>query len=104
MARHPRVDYHRLTAKEFLPLARGPYRLITNDMYVFPQDTAQRMVEFAGVLAADGDAIVTLKLRSGQRCRLMSHAFRILRRAYVVKRVKHLFFNQTEVTCWLRRR
>ena len=100
-----RVTYHQMSAEDFLSKENeaGKYDFITNDMYLVPQESARLMVHYASLLKEGGQAIVTLKLRCKDWRKVMSHAFRILRCAYIIPRVKHLFFNHKEVTVWLRK-
>ena len=101
-----RVQYHKLLAEEFLSQALNKgalFDFMTNDMFLVPQDSARLMVEFAPLLRDGGHAIVTLKLRCKDWRKVMSHTFRILRRAFIIPRIKHLFFNHREVTVWLKK-
>jgi 23S rRNA (cytidine2498-2'-O)-methyltransferase len=100
----PGLRYHAKAAEEYLQQELEIFDLITNDMRLDPRDTARLMVAFAPRLRPGGTAVVTLKLRQEDRLKLMDHAFRLLRRAYTIKRVRHLYFNRSEVTLWLRRR
>ncbi len=103
-----KVDYFRQMAEEFIENAlatpRAHFDFITNDMYLVPQESARLMVQAAPLLPPGGQAIVTLKLRCNDWRRIMSHALRILKTAYFIPRMKHLFFNHKEITLWLKKR
>jgi 23S rRNA (cytidine2498-2'-O)-methyltransferase len=98
------VNYQPLRAEDFLGRCQTTYDLIVNDMKLDTQDSARLMVEYARCLRSEGIAIMTLKLRAENMERRMDHAFRILRKAYKIIRVRQLVSNRKEVTLFLRRK
>lgn len=100
---HPSVTYEPVTAEEFLARKPGEFDFIANDMVMHPQDSARLMVAYAKHLKPGGTAVMTLKLGSLSRSRVMDHCFRILRKAYRIPRVRQLYYNRSEVTAWLKK-
>ncbi len=100
----PQVHFQQLRAEDYLPQIEREFALITNDMRMDARESARLMVAYASHLRPHGIAIMTLKLRLRNRQRLMDHAFRILRKAYKVIRVRQLVSNGKEVTLFLRRK
>lgn len=100
----PDVMYKVLLAEEFLTRCRTTFDLLVNDMYVYPQTSAQLMVDFAQHLRREGIAIMTLKLGEKKERSSMDHSFRILRKAYKIIQVRQLVSNRREVTLFLRRK
>ena len=98
------VNYQPLTAEDYLPLCRTTYDLIVNDMKLDARDSARLMVDYAAHLRSGGIALMTLKLHTKNKQRVMDHTFRILRKAYKIIRVRQLVNNRSEVTLFLRRR
>ena len=99
----PGVKYQPLLAEDYLDRCQTIFDLIVNDMRLDARDSARIMVEYAPHLRHEGIAIMTLKLRERGQRKLMDHAFRILRRAYKIIRVRQLVSNRKEVTLFLRR-
>jgi 23S rRNA (cytidine2498-2'-O)-methyltransferase len=104
LANDPDVRAVNLTAEEYLPQCADTFDLIVNDMKLDAQDSARLMVEYAPRLREQGIAIMTLKLRLQNPTRVMDHAFRLLRKAYKIIRVRQLVSNRKEVTLFLRRK
>ena len=98
------VAYEPLLAEDYLNRCQTTFDLIVNDMKLDAQDSARLMVNYAQHLRREGIAIMTLKLRMRNEQRVMDHAFRILRKAYKIIRVRQLVSNQQEVTLFLRRK
>ncbi|MBN1427465.1 MAG: hypothetical protein JXB07_03710 [Anaerolineae bacterium] len=96
------VSYQPMLAQEYLECCRTVFGVIVNDMRLDAQDSARLMVDYAAHLRQDGVAVMTLKLRSRNQQRVMDHAFRILRQAYRIIRVRQLISNRHEVTLFLR--
>ena len=96
------VDYHPMLAEEFLARCQTTFALVVNDMKLDAQDSARLMVAYAQHLRSEGIAIMTLKLRGRNQKRAMDHAFRILRKAFKIIRVRQLVSNRQEVTLFLR--
>ena len=101
---NPNVRAFYTTAEEYLSHCDTTYDLLLNDMILDPQDSARLMVEYAAHLRPQGIAIMTLKLRLRNPRRVMDHAFRILRKAYKIIRVRQLVSNRKEVTLFLHRK
>jgi 23S rRNA (cytidine2498-2'-O)-methyltransferase len=99
----PGVTFYPHLAEEYLNRCETIFDLIVNDMKLDARDSARLMVEYATHLRGNGIAIMTLKLRTEDQRKLMDHAFRILRRAYKIIRVRQLVSNKKEVTLFLRR-
>jgi 23S rRNA (cytidine2498-2'-O)-methyltransferase len=99
----PGVTHEMMLAEDYLPRCKRNYDLIVNDMKLDPQDSARLMVDFAAHLRSGGITIMTLKLRTHNQQRVMDHAFRILRKAYRIIRVRQLVSNRHEVTLFLQR-
>ena len=93
-----------MRAEDFLSRCSNIFDLLVNDMYLDPRDSARLMVDYSERLRAEGIAITTLKLRGQHQERLMDHAFRLLRKAYKIIRVRQLVSNRKEVTLFLRRK
>lgn len=100
----PQVRSFFLTAEEYLAQCDTTYDLLLNDMKLDAQDSARLMVDYAAHLRPQGIAIMTLKLRLRDPHRVMDHAYRLLRKAYQIVRVRHLASNRKEVTLYLRRK
>jgi 23S rRNA (cytidine2498-2'-O)-methyltransferase len=100
----PGVKYEAALAEDYLNRCQTSFDLIVNDMRLDCQDSARLMVDYAGHLRSEGIAIMTLKLRHRNEQRVMDHAFRILRKAYKIIRVRQLISNRQEVTLFLRRK
>jgi 23S rRNA (cytidine2498-2'-O)-methyltransferase len=100
----PDVSYQPLLAEDFLTRCPTTFDLLVNDMYVYPQTSAQLMSDFAQHLRRDGIAIMTLKIGEQKQRSLMDHSFRILRKAYKIIQVRQLVSNRKEVTLFLRRK
>jgi 23S rRNA (cytidine2498-2'-O)-methyltransferase len=101
---NPNVRAFYITAEEYLSHCDTTYELLLNDMILDPQDSARLMVKYASHLRPQGIALMTLKLRLRNPRRVMDHAFRILRKAYKIIRVRQLVSNRKEVTLFLRRK
>lgn len=102
---HPRLAVHCRTFEEFAPGQAG-FDLITNDMMLPPEQSAQKMVEAAAWLRPGGMGLITLKLGSlsleqESRRGHLRRSLNILRRAYRIPRLRQLFYNRFEVTAWL---
>jgi 23S rRNA (cytidine2498-2'-O)-methyltransferase len=97
------VHWERLHAEEFVTFNAGLFDVIVNDIIMDAQDSARLMVRYAPMLTPGGAVIMTLKLRSHNRRRVMDHSFRLLRKAYRVVQVRQLYYNRHEVTLYLRR-
>jgi 23S rRNA (cytidine2498-2'-O)-methyltransferase len=80
------------------------FDLITNDMILDAQDSARLMIDYAEYLRPHGIAIMTVKLRSHNKRRVMDHSYRLLRQAYKIIRVRQLVSNRREVTLFLQRK
>jgi 23S rRNA (cytidine2498-2'-O)-methyltransferase len=100
---HPSVTHVPLTAEAMLEDCPEQFDFIANDMVLAAQDSARLMVAYAKHLRPGGMAIMTLKLPLRDRCRVMDHCFRILRKAYRIPRVRQLYYNRSEVTAWLKK-
>lgn len=100
----PGVTYYPLLAEEFLTRCGDVYDLIVNDMKLDARNSAYVMVDYSSHLRSQGIAIMTLKLHDQNQRGVMDHAFRILRRAYKIIRVRQLVSNRREVTLFLRRK
>jgi len=98
------VSYQPMLAEEYLEHCRTTFDLIVNDMRLYAQESARIMVSYSQHLRQEGIAIMTLKLHLHNRRRVMDHAFRILRKAYKIVRVRQLVSNRQEVTLFLRRK
>lgn len=98
------VTYKPMLAEDYLGQCQTTFDLIVNDMKLDTQDSARLMVEYSRHLRSQGIAIMTLKLRDHNRRRIMDHAFRLLRQAYKIIRVRQLVSNRNEVTLFLRRK
>lgn len=92
-----------VTAEQYLPLAEGPYQLITNDMIMWPADSARLMLDYWDFLAPGGWAILTLKCGDKKSRTNIDHALRLLRKRYKIPRLKQLYTNGKEITALLRR-
>ncbi|MEM7348352.1 MAG: FtsJ-like methyltransferase family protein [Chloroflexota bacterium] len=98
------IRYRKMTAETYLKQVEGTFDFMTNDMGIAAQDSARLMVNYARYLRSTGLVVMTLKLRQRNRRRLMSHSFRILRKAYKIVYVRQLVSNRKEVTLLLRKR
>lgn len=100
----PDVTYYPMLAEDFLDCCPTTFDLIVNDMWLDVRDSARLMLAYSRHLHADGIAIMTLKLHGRNTQRNMDHAYRILRKAYKIIRVRQLVSNRKEVTLFLRRK
>ena len=98
------VSYQPMTAGDFLNRCDTTYDLIVNDMKLFVRESARLMIDYAAHLRTGGIGIMTLKLHTRNKRGQMDHAFRILRKAYKIIRVRQLVSNRSEVTLFLRRK
>jgi 23S rRNA (cytidine2498-2'-O)-methyltransferase len=94
----PRVGHERSRAESFLPRARGRYRVILCDIRASAHESADLMVRAARLADPSALGIVTLKLPLRDRGRVVAESLRTLRTAWVVRGVKQLFHNRSEVT------
>lgn len=92
-----------ITAEMYLTQYPDQYDLIVNDMRLDARDSARLMVAYAPYLYPHGDAIMTLKLPSTNTQATLDHACNILRDAYRIVQIRHLFHNRTEVTAHLQK-
>lgn len=106
LAADPDVCAYEMTAEEYLAQCNTTYDLLVNDMKLDARDSARLMVAYAPYLRQEGIAIMTLKLRTNDADPrpVMDHAFRVLRKAYKIIRVRQLVSNRKEVTLFLRRK
>jgi 23S rRNA (cytidine2498-2'-O)-methyltransferase len=93
-----------ITAEKYLTQYPDSYDLIVNDMRLDARDSSRLMVAYAPYLYPHGDGIMTLKLPSASPQDPLNHALNILRQAYQVVQVRHLFHNRFEVTVHLKRK
>jgi 23S rRNA (cytidine2498-2'-O)-methyltransferase len=98
-----RVQHVRTTAEEFLGGRRGPFDVILDDIRKDARESALLMQQCAALLAPDGFALLTLKLRHERRTEQLASALGVLRSSFAVCRARHLFHNRSEVTVYLRR-
>lgn len=99
VATHPAVVHVRDRAENLA--GQGIYHLIVNDMNLDPADSAAIMCTVAPLLAADGIAVLTIKLPD-HRTRGIRQATDILGPTYEVLAIRHLPHNRQEVTALLR--
>lgn len=100
----PDVSYYPMLAEDFLDCCPTTFDLIVNDMWLDVRDSARLMLAYSRHLRAEGIALMTLKLHGRNTQRSMDHAYRILRKAYKIIRVRQLVSNRKEVTLFLRRK
>lgn len=98
----PGVTHAQMRAQEYTD--DRPFDLLVDDMNIDPEDSAQLLVAMAPRLRPGAWAILTVKLVIRNPARLLAQTAAILRQAYDVVRVKHLYHNRLEVTALLRRR
>ena len=108
LANHPHMHYVCATAQRFFAEAiksknATRYDLIVNDMKMDMYESARIMVDAAFLLASDGYAIMTFKLKPGQGFAKIKKALDILVPGYRVVGVRQLFHNRDEVTVCLTR-
>lgn len=98
------VHHLRTTADRHLNTIKGDarYDVIVNDMRLDARRSAETMTHYAPTLKPNGCAIMTIKLPQDNTLRFLNQTLDILRRKYVVKRVRQLFHNRHEVTTLLR--
>ncbi|MCB9137739.1 MAG: 50S rRNA methyltransferase [Caldilineaceae bacterium] len=99
----PAVRHLRMTAEAYLAGEPERFDLIVNDMRMDARDSARLMVDYAPLLYADGQAIMTLKLPARGRRAIIERAFEILRQAYEIQGARQLFHNRSEITVYLTR-
>ncbi len=103
LAQDRMVDHVRLHADHFYNSLLGDERfvMIVNDMRLDARDSAEMMLTFSGHLAADGCALMTIKLPQYHPQQRLQTTLRILGRRYNIIGVKQLFHNRSEVTAFL---
>lgn len=101
---HPRFRHEAMLAEEYLEGQVPTFDLITNDMILWPADSARLMVSYASKLRRGCPAIMTLKVGCKKSLGNTDHALRILRKAYRIPRLKQLYHNGLELTAWLVRK
>ena len=117
LANHPRLRYVCATAQRFFAeaakatdraktpkadnMADARYDLIVNDMKMDMYESARIMCDAAFLLAPNGHAIMTLKLKPGQGPAKIKKALDILAMKYHVAGTRQLFHNRDEVTVCL---
>lgn len=104
LATDPGVRHKRMTAEAYLAEGPDPFDIIVNDMRMDARDSARLMVRYADVLYRHGWALMTLKLPSIDRHKVLDHSFAILREVYTIAGARQLFHNRSEVTVYLRRK
>jgi len=97
----PNVEHYPMKLESFKPA--GAFDLLVNDMNIDPEDSARLMVQLAPHLKPGAHAILTIKLVIRNPQKLLEQTIPILKEAYDVLRLKHLFHNRREVTALLRR-
>ncbi|MFS8775256.1 SAM-dependent methyltransferase [Synechococcus sp. R65.1] len=97
------ICYHRLSAQAYLARCRERFHLILNDMRLDGRTSAHLMTAFAPHLEPEGAALMTLKLPSRRRLRVLQQTLDILSSTFAVVRARHLFHNRSEVTLYLRK-
>ncbi|MBN9414936.1 MAG: methyltransferase domain-containing protein [Candidatus Eremiobacteraeota bacterium] len=104
----PQVVHHPTQAESYLSYhTHERFDLITNDMWLTAEESAQIMVRAAPLLKPGGHAILSLKLGNlseelESRRGPLRRALNLLRQAYRIPRLRQLFYNRNEVTAWLR--
>jgi 23S rRNA (cytidine2498-2'-O)-methyltransferase len=98
-----RIQHVRTTAEEFLGSRRGPFDVILDDIRKDARESALLMQQCASLLAPEGFALLTLKLRHERRAEQLAAALGVLRASFGLCRARHLFHNRSEVTVYLRR-
>jgi len=99
----PGVRHVRATAQEF-HCRRGEYAIIVNDMRMDARDSARLMLDYAPCLAAEGWALMTLKLPQRSPEQVAHQAIDLLLRRYQLLGARQLFHNRSEITVALRLR
>ena len=97
------VTHLRCRAEE-LPGDVGAFDLITNDMNVSPEESAEIMNGLARLLREGGLAIMTVKFVTRERRRHVREAMRILEAEYRDFRIKRLPHNRNETTLFMRKK
>lgn len=103
VASDPGVRHIRTTAQEYR-CRRGEFQVIVNDMRMDGRDSARLMLDYAPCLAAEGLAIMTVKLPHGAPEQVAHQAIGLLLRRYTLLGARQLYHNRSEITVALRRR
>ncbi len=101
LASEPSIEHVRAKSEEYT--AQTVYDIVTNDMNVRPERSAQQMLRFSEVLQPGAPAIMTVKLIEGRPERLLTQTMEKLSPRYEVVQASNLFHNRLEVTLHLRR-
>lgn len=97
VAADPGVRHVRATAQD-LRCRQGEFAVIVNDMRMDARDSARLMLGFAPCLAADGLAVMTLKLPHRPAEALAHQAIELLLTRYQLLGARQLYHNRSEIT------
>jgi 23S rRNA (cytidine2498-2'-O)-methyltransferase len=97
---HPMVRHLRVRAQESEHLLAGTFEVLFSDMRMDSIMAAQIMCGMKDHLKHNGIFLVTLKLPRRQATKKMERAIGILRTHFVVKEVRQLFHNRSEVMAY----
>jgi 23S rRNA (cytidine2498-2'-O)-methyltransferase len=99
------ITHYRMTSQEFMTShPNRSYQLIVNDMKMDACESAKIMNEVRPMLVDGGACIMTLKLPHTAPKRVLEEitaSLSILREAYVIRGIRQLFHNRSEVTVLL---
>ena len=102
LARHPNLTYVQDVAQKFLRSKKDPFDILVNDMRMDMIESCKIMLDMAPLLAADGIAIMTLKLPRSHWYKNTMRALSLLKKSYSVQNARQLFHNRSEVTVVLK--
>jgi 23S rRNA (cytidine2498-2'-O)-methyltransferase len=97
VAADPGVRHVRATAQEYC-CREGEFTIIVNDMRMDARDSARLMLDYAPCLAADGLAIMTLKLPQQSHEQVAHQAIGLLLPRYRLLGARQLYHNRSEIT------
>ncbi|MCL2501297.1 MAG: hypothetical protein FWE90_13325 [Defluviitaleaceae bacterium] len=95
------LTYVCATAQRFFEANEIPFDIIVNDMKTDMFESIRIMSDAAHRLAANGTAVMTLKLAKGQGLSKITKALALLQKKYRVTDTRQLFHNRDEVTVCL---
>ncbi|MGC9317311.1 MAG: SAM-dependent methyltransferase [Armatimonadota bacterium] len=100
----PNVTHIRSRAEELDAERLGRFEVLTNDMNLGPEDSAQLMCETAELLVRGGVAVMSIKFVTRHRARHVREVRRILADSYTDIRVRRMPHNARETTAVMHRR
>lgn len=97
------VTHYKMTAQEFTRLyPNNYYDIIVNDMKMDTNESIDIMCEMSKQLKDKGICILTLKLPKQNVQKRINIAKEVLLKRFRVVKIRHLYYNRSEVTVYMR--